>query len=121
MSNKNTRLVIEKVDKYEAEWVPSVIFKGFRIRAVLTEHKDAVTAIQERHLLTRRLRREFGTEGEDWIIEDNLETNTVDLYLHNTGKLLMWKLQDQDSFSKLFGLVEQHVDNINEIREQQEE
>lgn len=121
MSTKNEKLVIEKVDKYEAKWVPSVIFKGFRIRAVLTEHRDAVTEIQQRHLLTRKLRREFGVEGEDWIIEDNFDDDSTDLYLHNTGKLLMWKLQDQEAFSKLFGKVEQHVDNIDEIREQQEE
>jgi hypothetical protein len=115
----NERLEIEKVNKYGAGWCPEALYTGFRIRAVLKDCADSIEQIQNTHLMRRKLRKEFGVEGEDWIIADNRAHGTVDLYLPNSGKLLLWKLQDAEAFSKLFDAVEQHVDDLNEIRERQ--
>lgn len=115
MTEKNIRLVIAKVNKYEAKWDPAVLFRGFRIRAVLATHQDAVSSMQHRHLLHRKMTREFGVEGDDWHLDDNPITHTIDLYLKNSGQLVMWKLQDMEAFSKLFDFVEQHVETVDEI------
>jgi hypothetical protein len=113
----STRLEIQKVNRYEADWDPSTIFTGFTIRAVLTSTEDMVTRIMDTARLQKRLGREVGEQGVDWKIRDNPTTDETELYLQNSGKLIMWKLQDHEGFSKLFDRVEQHVDNIDEIRD----
>ncbi len=117
----NAPLTIEKVNKYGAGWHAESLYTGFRIRAILKDHADAITALQQTHLMRRKLKKEFGVEGEDWMIQENRGQGTTDLYLPNSGKLLLWKLQDSEAFSKLFDQVEQHVDDLNEIRERQAE
>jgi hypothetical protein len=114
----SSRLEILKVDKFEADWSPEVLFQGYTIRAVLTKTNDLITRTTERSRLAKRLNREEGIEGEDWILANHPHNGEVELYLRGSGRLIMWKLQDHESFSNLFDRVEQHVDNINEIREQ---
>lgn len=113
MSN---RLEIKKVNRYEADWDPSTIFTGFKIRAVLAGTNDVITAIQQRSRLQKRLKREVGEEGVDWKLQNHPNSNEVELYLQNSGTLLMWKLQDHEEFNKLFDRVEQHTDDPDEIR-----
>lgn len=113
----DNRLEIIKVNKHEAGWDASVLYTGFQVRAILKEHTDAITKVNARYQLTRRLRREMGEEGEGWVIMANSRTGEDELYLQNSGKLIMWKLQNTEKFNELFGRVEQHKDNLDEIRE----
>lgn len=113
----STRLEIQKVNRYEADWDPSTIFTGFTIRAVLADTGDMIGRIQNSSRLRKRLTREVGEEGIDWKMRDHPNTDEIELYLQNSGKLIMWKLQDHEGFSALFNRVEQHVDNINEVRD----
>ena len=115
----NTKLEIIKVNRFDAGWDATTLFTGFTIRAVLAQTNDMVTKIQERSRLHKRLRREAGEEGVDWILQDSPYSDEVELYLQNSAKLVMWKLQDHESFNKLFDRVEQHVDNLpDEVREE---
>lgn len=107
MSNK---LEIKKVNRYDADWDASTIFTGFKIRAVLAGTNDVITAISAKARLQKRLRREVGEEGVDWMLQNHPTNNEVELYLQNSGTLLMWKLQDHEAFNQLFDRVEQHTD-----------
>lgn len=111
------KLVIEKVNRHESDWDPKTMFTGFMIRAVLKEQPDMITKINAKSSLHRRLKREIGEEGEDWILQTNDRTGEDELYLKNSGKLVMWKLQNVEKFNGLFERVEQHRDNLNEVRE----
>ena len=111
----SSRLDISKVNRYEADWDPKTIFSGFSIRAVLAGTTDVIFAIDQRSRISKRLRREIGDEGEDWMVQTHPRTNEVEVYLKSSGTLLMLKLQDHEEFSKLFDRVEQHTDNPDEI------
>lgn len=113
----STKLEIVKVNRFDAGWNPATLFTGFRVRAILKASGDAVTNINNRVALDKKLRRDIGTEGEDWLLETNPSTGLDELYLQNSGKLIMWKLQDNEKFSTLFDRVEQHKDNLDEVRE----
>jgi hypothetical protein len=115
----SSRLDIKKVNRYDTDWDASTIFSGYSIRAILAGTTDLVTRITERSRLAKRLRREIGDEDVDWMIQEHPRTGEVELYLKNSGPLIMWKLQDHESFSKLFDRVEQHTDDPNEISEDQ--
>jgi redox-regulated HSP33 family molecular chaperone len=111
------KLIIEKVDRHKANWDPKTLFTGFKIRAVLVHQEDMITKINAKHQLQRRLKREMGEEGAEWILQTNPRTGEDELYLQNSGKLIMWKLQDVAKFNGLFEKVEQHKDNLDEVRE----
>jgi hypothetical protein len=111
------KLEIKAVDRHQANWDAKTLFTGFKIRAILRHTEDAISNINNLYALRKRLAREVGTEGEDWILQSNGVTNEGELYLQNSGKLVMWKLQDHDKFMKLFDRIEQHKDNLDEVRE----
>jgi len=111
----SSRLDISKVNRYEADWDPKTIFSGFSIRAVLAGTTDMVTRITERSRLAKRLKREIGDEDVDWMLQEHPHNGEVELYLKNSGPLIMWKLQDHEAFNKLFDRVEQHVDNLDAV------
>lgn len=113
-----SQLEIRFVNKYESVWNPKTMFSGFKVRAVLVKSNDVITNITEMHQLRRRLQRELGTEDEDWILEENPNTLENELYLQNSGKLVMWKLQDNDKFISLFSFVEQHTDDAEKLEAQ---
>lgn len=113
----SSRLDIQRVNRYEADWDPKTIFAGFNIRAVLANTNDLITRISEKSRLQKRLRREVGEEDVDWILQDHPRTSEVELYLKSSGTLIMWKLQDHESFNKLFDRVEQHTEDPDEIRD----
>lgn len=115
----SSKLEINKVNRYEADWDPKTIFTGFNIRAVLSGTTDVITQISERARLAKRLHREIGDEDVDWVLQNHPMNNEVELYLKSSGPLIMWKLQDHEAFDKLFDRVEQHVDNIDEIRDEE--
>ncbi len=113
-----SQLEIRSVNKYDSVWNPKTMFSGFKIRAVLVKSNDVITNINEMHQLRRRLIRELGTEDEDWILEENPKTLENELYLQNSAKLVMWKLQDNDKFINLFAFVEQHTDDADKLEAQ---
>ena len=118
MQTSQNRLVVLKVDRFQENWDPKTLFTGFKIRAVLKHHDDVLTAINSRYQLARRLKREMGTEGTDWLLQENPITGDNELYLQTSGKLVMWKLLDNVKFNELFERVEQHKDNLeDEVRE----
>jgi hypothetical protein len=117
----SSRLEIIKVNRYDADWDPSTIFSGFTHRAVLAGTTDVITAIDQRSRISKRLRREVGEEGVDWMVQTHPRTNEVEVYLKSSGILLMWKLQNHEEFSKLFDRVEQHTDTPDEISESPEQ
>jgi hypothetical protein len=116
----SNKLEIRKVNRYDADWDPSTIFTGFKIRAVLAKTNDVITAISQKSRLEKRLRREVGEEDVDWKLQNHPATNEVELYLQNSGTLLMWKLQDHEAFKTLFDRVEQHTDDPDEISKDDE-
>lgn len=114
----SAKLEILKVNRFVANWDPKTLFSGFTIRAVLKHTDDMITRIQNTASLKKRLTREMGEEGEDWLMQDNPITGEVELYLQTAGKLIMWKLQDAQKFNGLFDRVEQHKDNLDdEVRD----
>jgi hypothetical protein len=113
----STKLEINKVNRFDAGWDPATLFTGFRVRATLKASTDTITNINNVSALQKKLRREVGEEGTDWLLQTNPLTNIGELYLVNSGKLVMWKLQDHEKFSTLFDKVEQHKDNLDEVRE----
>ncbi len=115
----STSLEIRFVSKYDSVWHPETIFSGFKVRAVLVKSKDEITNVMEMAQLRKRLRRELGTEDVDWFLQENPHTLENELYLPNSGKLVMWKLTDNESFIKLFAFVEQHTDDQAVLDEQE--
>jgi hypothetical protein len=113
MSNEQ-RLEIISVDKFNANWASETLFSGFMIRAILKEQEDIITKLEAVSRLKKRLKREMGEEGTDWILIQNDKTDEDELYLLNSGKLVLWKLQDHVKFNELFQRVESHRD-MNEI------
>lgn len=113
----STKLEIIKVDRFNAGWAAETLFTGFRVRAILKASTDTITNISNKAALDKKLRREVGEEDVDWKIITNPLTNIGELYLVNSGKLVMWKLQDHEKFNTLFDKVEQHKDNLDEVRE----
>jgi len=111
----SSKLEIQKVNRYQADWDATTIFSGFTHRAVLAGTNDVITAMTARSRMAKRLGREVGTEGEDWKIQTHPRSGEVEVYLKSSGILLMWKLQDHEEFNKLFDRVEQHVDDPNEV------
>lgn len=111
------KLEINKVNRFDAGWDATTLYTGFRVRAMLTHTTCAITRINDIAQLERRLKREVGDEGTDWILLQNSSTGSGELYLLNAGKLIMWKLQDHEKFSSLFDRIEQHKDDLDEIRE----
>ena len=110
-----SKLEIQKVSRYDAGWDETTIFSGFTHRAILAGTNDVITAMSQRSRMAKRLTREVGEEEVDWKIRMHPKTGEVEVYLKNSGTLLMWKLQDHEEFNKLFSRVEQHVDDVNEI------
>ena len=113
MSNEQ-RLEIISVNKFDANWATETLFSSFMVRAILKQHEDIITKIDAVSKLKRRLKREMGEEGTDWLIVQNDHTDEDELYLLNSGKLVLWKLQDHVKFNEMFSRVENHKD-INEI------
>lgn len=113
----STKLEIIKVNRFDSQWNPETLYTGFRVRAVLKASSCAITNINNVSALSKKLRREVGEEGTDWLLATNPLTGIGELYLVNSGKLVLWKLQDHEKFSTLFDRVEQHKDNLDEIRE----
>jgi hypothetical protein len=111
----SSKLEIAKVDRFQADWDASTMFTGFKIRATLTRTNDMITALDQKARLQKRLRREIGEENVDWKLITNPINGDDELYLHSSGTLLMWKLQNNEDFDKLFDRVEQHTDNADEI------
>lgn len=111
------KLEIKAVDRHDADWDVKTLFTGFKIRAILRHTECVITNTNNLYTLRKRLSREVGTEGSDWILQSNPTTGEGELYLQNSGKLVMWKLQDHDKFMALFDRIEQHKDNLDEIRE----
>lgn len=116
----SSRLDIKKVNRYDADWDAKTIFAGYNIRAVLSGTTDMVTRITERSRLAKRLKREIGEEDVDWMIQEHPHSGEVELYLKNSGPLIMWKLQDHEAFNTLFDRVEQHVDNPDAVSDDPE-
>lgn len=115
-----SQLEIKFVNKYDSVWNPKTMFSGFKVRAVLVKSNDVITNLMEMSQLRKRLVRELGKEDEDWILEENPRTLENELYLPNSGKLIMWKLQDNEKFMSLFAFVEQHTDDDEKLSEQSE-
>lgn len=111
----SSKLEIQKVNRYDADWDASTIFSGFTHRAVLAGTTDVITSIDKRSRITKRLRREVGEEDVDWMVQSHPRTGEVEVYLKSSGILLMWKLQNHEEFNELFDRVEQHTDNPDEI------
>ncbi len=115
-----SQLEIRLVNKYETSntWIPETMFSGFKVRAVLKKSPDLITHAMELSQLRKRLKRELGVEDIDWILGENPVTLHNELYLQNSSKLIMWKLQDNDQFTSLFDHVEQHTDEESKLEEQ---
>lgn len=113
-------LEIRVANRYDSDWNPNLLFSGFKIRALLILSSDVITNITTTSQLRKRLTREVGKEGNDWLIEENPITGRTELYLMNSGKLLMWKLQDNENFDTLFEFVEQHTEDEDRLAEQAE-
>jgi hypothetical protein len=111
----STKLEITKVNRFDSKWDAKTMFTGFKIRAVLKKSSDTITNINHMAQLRRRLQREVGVEGEEWLLQANAHTYDDELYLKNAGKLIMWKLQDHEKFNLLFERIEQHKDD-DELR-----
>lgn len=115
-----SQLEIRSVNKYDSVWNPRTMFSGFKIRAVLVKSECVITNASAIAQLRKRLIRELGTEDEDWILEENPHTQEHELYLQNSGKLVMWKLQDNEKFMSLFEFVEQHTEDADKLDAQAE-
>lgn len=118
-----SQLDIRLVNKYETSnnWIPETMFSGFKIRAVLHKQQDIISHASELYQLRKRLSRELGVEDVDWILGENPRTLVNELYLQNSGRLVMWKLQDNEKFTELFDFVEQHTDDQDKLDEQERE
>lgn len=101
-----------KVNKFSSDWFEDVLFTSIKIRAILRPKDDVVTRINLASRLRKRLRREYGEEGENWFFYRNSKTKRDEVYLKNSSILMMWKLQDKEFFDSTFERVERHVDNI---------
>jgi hypothetical protein len=110
-----TQLDVKFVSKYETNWNPHLVFKPYKVRAILKTHNDVITAISERYQLQRRLKRELGEEGDTWTLQENPLTRDEELYMMDTNKILMWKLQDAERFVAMFDRIEQHTDEPDKL------
>jgi hypothetical protein len=100
-------LEIVRVNRYKCEdWYPKFLFGDFKVRVCLKQTNDLVTRHELKKQIKRRLTRELGNEGTEWNIVSRISGD--DLYLKNTGRLMMWKLQNLERFEGLFESIEQH-------------
>lgn len=101
-----------EVNKFKEDWSANSLFSGFNVRAILTHQQDFVTKIVEADNMRRKLTKKIGPEGKHWFMEDDLVNNNVEVYLQDSGCLVMWKLNDNQKFNLLFDRIEQHIEDI---------
>lgn len=107
MSNEVTR-----INKFETnDWCSVYLFSDFQVRATLVGSTDVITKIEAKRQLKRRLLREVGAEGVEWHLITNKLNNKDELYLKNSTRLIMWKLQNLSRFEGIFEKIEQHEDS----------
>ena len=109
------KVEFEDVNKWENNWNTRTLFSDFNVRAILTHHDDLISNIDAMGRMSRKMTRNVGPEDEDWFIVENDSTGKVELYLKDSGLLVMWKLNDHDDFVELFDRVEQHRDDADEF------
>lgn len=110
------KVEFEDVNKFKENWEPKSLFSDFNVRAILAEQPDIITQMGETDRMRRKLSKSMGDEGDDWLIVENPFTGMDELYLKDSGILLIWKLNDHAGFVELFSRVEQHQEEIDGIQ-----
>lgn len=101
----------QKESKFASEWNPEHIYDGFNTRAIINDFGGCfITKIDAITRLKKRLTREIGEEGENWVIDINPITDSEELYLKDSSLILMWKIQNSDKVLALFSKVIAHED-----------
>lgn len=110
-----TNLDIFRVNRFEADWDASTLFTGFTHRAILSHQNDLISDINTVNRVTKKMIREYGEDSDEWLLVRHEIDGYHELYLRNSGILIIWKMTDSEDFNKLFSRVEQHTDNPDEI------
>lgn len=111
------KVEFEDVNKFEHDWDPPSLFSNFNVRAILSKRDDIITQMTETSRMRKKLTRRIGNEGDDWYIVENVLTGSDELYLKDSGILVMWKLDDHNGFKELFDRIEQHQEELNGIQQ----
>lgn len=110
------KVEFEDVNKFRENWTPESLFSEYNVRAILADSGDIITQMSNTARMRRKLTKRMGEEGEDWFIVENPLTGGDELYLKDSGILLMWKLNDHLGFVELFDRIEQHQEEIDGIQ-----
>lgn len=110
------KVEFENVNKFKESWIPRSLFSDFNVRAILSEHNDVITKINATDRMRRKLTKRMGPEDEEWFIVENVITGNDELYLKDSGILVMWKLNDHLGFVELFDKVEQHQEEVDGLQ-----
>lgn len=110
------KVEFEDVNKFRENWTPESLFSEYNVRAILADPGDIITQMSNTARMRRKLTKRMGEEGEDWFIVENPLTGGDELYLKDSGILLMWKLNDHLGFVELFDRIEQHQEEIDGIQ-----
>lgn len=100
---------IINVNKYESGWNPDILFEGFNVRVLLKQRDEILMQIEEVGELQKKLKRNIGKEGKEWVILRSHLNRESELYLKDTSRLVMWKLKNQEEFFEFFDKVEEHA------------
>lgn len=118
-NQEEKRVEFEDVNKFVEGWYPSTLFSSFDIRVFPTFQNDIISRMEQISVIRRKLTKKLGEEDIDWfIVEDH--RGFVELYMKDSGVLILWKLNDHEEFTELFDRVEQHREEINEKRNREE-
>ena len=108
---KDTDFVIS-VSKYDDSWMPSCLFNGFNTKVILKdpESKCLIEKGDNIERLKKRLEKDVGEEGEDWIIDENPMTGEEELYLRDDSVITMWLIRAAEQVKTLIREVHNHQD-----------
>lgn len=102
---------IKDVNKHESDdWEPSMLFTGYNVRAIIRFDEDAITNVNLRGRVERRLIRECGEGSDEFVMVTNTRTDREEVYLTSSARLISWKLQNMEQFESMFEAIEKHGD-----------
>ena len=101
---------IKTVNKFESDWAAITLFsQQYKIRATILYDTNLLVKINKLVKLKISLGKDYGLEDDNWKIIERCPLAT-DLYMKDSGALVLWKLQDSDLLD-LFDRIEQHESN----------
>lgn len=99
---------IQQVNRYQAQWDASVIFRGFSYRLVMVKHPEVMRMYSKVSEVEEKLLEHLSED--DFHIGENPKTDDYEVYLKSPAVLFLWKMNCPEWMAVNFDRIEQHTD-----------